>query len=96
MAIAGLVLGYVGVAVLALVIVLVAVGATDTNSSASCRSDATVLGVTEEAYFSQNDVYGSESELLASGLLSRGSDLHNIRLVDGGADYELVGINGCG
>ena len=95
MAIAGVVLGYVGLAVLALVIVVVAVNGDSTTSSSSCRKDAATLSVAEEFYKAQNDTYASESELVDTAVLERGSDFHNIRVLDDGADYELVGTAGC-
>jgi uncharacterized protein DUF4190 len=96
MAIAGVVLGYVGIAALVVVIVVaVTVGFDDDPSRATCRSDAAALTAAESIYQSRHAVYGSESDLVSDTLIFNDSDYHDIRVIDGGAHYELVARNGC-
>jgi hypothetical protein len=95
MAIAGLVLGYIGIAVLAVVIVVAAVGGFDRSTgsrAASCSVDRSVLEAAEEAYFAKTGSYGTESQLVGAGLLRNESDLHDIILSSGRTDYALTPI----
>jgi hypothetical protein len=94
MAIAGVVLGYVGIALLVVTIVVVAVASDDTASSASCRADRAVLEAAEAAYYAGNNTYATESDLVPE-YLTRESDLHDIRLFSGGRDFEVVATDAC-
>jgi Domain of unknown function (DUF4190) len=99
MAIAGLVLGYLGIATLALVIVLSETGVIDAATAAECRADRARLVVAETRYFDANGHYTDEPSLVASGLLDEESDLHSIELLGGGpgsaTDYAIVAESAC-
>ena len=60
----------------------------------TCRADAEVLTVAEDAYRTENGVYATEDELVG-GYLQDESHWHDIRLGTGREVYELVGVNGC-
>jgi hypothetical protein len=99
MAIAGLVLGYLGLATLALVIALAATGVIETATPAECRADRARLVVAEERYFDASGHYTDEATLVASGVLSEDSDLHSIELIGGdpssATDYAIVAEDAC-
>jgi hypothetical protein len=99
MAIAGLVLGYLGIATLALVIALSASGVIDTATASECRADRARLVVAEERYFDANGHYTSESRLVDAGVLDDDSDLHSIELIGGGptnaTDYAIIAESAC-
>jgi Domain of unknown function (DUF4190) len=96
MAIAGLVLGYVGIAVLVAVVAVVAtVDFDDDPSGASCRSDALDLSIAENAYHVAHGTYVPESDLVATNHLSEETELHDVVILDGGADYRIVPTGGC-
>jgi hypothetical protein len=94
MAIAGLVLGYIGIAVLAVVIVVAAFGGFDSSSggsySVSCSVDKVVLETAEEAYFAKTGGYGTESQLVGAGFLRNESGLHDVVLSAGRTNYALT------
>lgn len=94
-AVAGLVLGYVGVGVAVLIVVVVlAVGGSSTKESdASCATEKAVLQVAEEAYSLTFDEYGTESQLVSSDFLRSESSAYDIQL--SGSDYVLIGIGRC-
>lgn len=99
MAIAGLVLGYLGIATLALVIVLSATGVIDTATPAECRTDRARLVVAEERYFDAHGHYTDEATLVAAGVLDEESDLHSIELIGGGpnraTEYAIISESAC-
>jgi hypothetical protein len=99
MAIAGLVLGYLGLATLALVIVLAATGAIDTTTTAECRADFLELTVAESRYAAVNGHVTDQRTLVAEHYLSEESDLHDIVLLDGNAGtatrYRVVSTDRC-
>jgi len=64
MAIAGLVLGYIGIATFAIVIAIFVIGGTTDNGNASaCKSDALTLETAEEVQFAKSGTYTTESGL---------------------------------
>ena len=96
MAIAGVVLGYVGIASLVAVIVVVATVDIDVDPTASeCRSDALELSIAENAYHVARGTYATEPQLVAEGYLDEVTDLHNVVLIDGGADYRILATSEC-
>ena len=96
MAIAGLVLGYVGIAMLVVVIVVLATVDVDFDPTASeCRRDALELSIAENAYHVARGTYATESELVAEGYLDEVTDLHDVVLFDDGADYEIRATSEC-
>ncbi|HEY3673407.1 MAG TPA: DUF4190 domain-containing protein [Acidimicrobiia bacterium] len=95
MAIAGVVLGYVGIALLIVFIVVVATVGVDHDPSANaCRADAAAFSAAEDAYFATNNRYATESELVGVFVTNQ-SDYHDIQLLDGGQHYVLVARHGC-
>ena len=66
---------------------------TDRGRDSSCRTDSRTLEQAEEAYRARNDVYASEADLYAAGLLTSESQLHDIDLVAG--EYSLVPLQHC-
>jgi Domain of unknown function (DUF4190)/Protein of unknown function (DUF2510) len=95
MAIAGVVLGYVGLALLALVIVLVALNADSISRSLSCDSDYSTLTHAEERFYAGHGTYGTEADLVAVGEISGYSKRHDIRVLGAGRDYEIVDTGDC-
>ena len=95
MAIAGVVLGWVGMAFLALVIVLVALNADNISNAISCGEESRKLSSAEERFYSNRQQYGTESDLVSGGYLAGYSTQHDIRVLAGGSDYELVGRGDC-
>jgi hypothetical protein len=96
MAIAGVVLGYVGIATLAALIVVVAtVGIDSDPTAADCRSDALELSVAENAYHVARGTYATETQLVAEGYLDEVTDLHDVVLLGGGADYRILATSEC-
>jgi hypothetical protein len=96
MAIAGLVLGYVGIATLAVVIVVVATVDIDFDPTArDCRNDALELSIAENTYHVTRGAYATQSALVAEGYLDERSDLHDVVLLEGGADYRIVATGDC-
>jgi hypothetical protein len=95
MAIAGLVLGYVGiVALIAIIVVIASVDFDEHPDAATCSNDAQVLTVAEDAYRTENGAYGTESDLVGR-YIQHESHWHDVRLSTGREVYELVGVNGC-
>lgn len=66
---------------------------TDRGRDSSCRTDARTLEQAEEAYRARNDIYASEADLYAAGLLTSESELHDIDLVAG--EFSLVPLSHC-
>jgi hypothetical protein len=96
MAIAGLVLGYVGIAsLIALIVVLLTVDIDFGPSTAECRADARIVVAAEESYHSEHGVYGTEADLVRDGWLTDESDHHDVLLIDGGEHYELLASGEC-
>jgi hypothetical protein len=99
MAIAGLVLGYLGLATLALVIALSATGVIDTATPAECRADRAKLVVAEERYFDAHGHYTDEPTLVGARLLDEESDWHSIELIGGGpnsaTEYAIIAESAC-
>jgi len=99
MAIAGLVLGYLGLATLALVIVLAATGAIDTTTTAECRADYLRLLAAETRYDLDHGHVTDEGTLAREHYIAEESDLHEIVLVDGNAqtatDYRILPTDEC-
>jgi hypothetical protein len=99
MAIAGLVLGYIGLASLAAIIVLAATGVINTATPAECRSDRAALALAEAEYHARNGHYTDEQTLSDDGYITNESDLHSIELIGGGpstaTDYVIVDDDPC-
>jgi hypothetical protein len=96
MAIAGVVLGYVGIALLVAVIVAAAtVDFDDDPTSVSCSRDALELSIAENAYHVAHGTYVPESALVADDYLDEESDLHDVVILAGGADYRITATDRC-
>jgi len=99
MAIAGLVLGYVGVASLVLVIVLAATGVIESTTPAECRADRSVLALAEDAYYARHEHYTNQATLVSAGYIKNESDLHSVELLGGGPEdatgYVIVNEGAC-
>jgi hypothetical protein len=98
MAIAGLVLGYIGIATLVAVIVAAVIVGPTHASAAECDLDHVHLQVAERLYFDQNGHYTSEAGLVAAGDIDEESDLHDIELVgsaSNASDYSVVATDRC-
>jgi hypothetical protein len=96
MAIAGVVLGYVGIAALVVFIVILATVDFDTGPGAAvCSRDRADVVIAEEAYHATNNSYGTEAELVNAGFLGARSQYFDVRLVNAGLDYVLIGEGGC-
>ena len=103
MAIAGLVLGYVGIGLLVVAIVVYAiVGDDDTTRNGNGASEPTgcelaraSLSLAEEAYFADLGEYGTELELIQHGNLTRESEEYDVRLLNGRSEYAAIGVGDC-
>jgi Domain of unknown function (DUF4190) len=99
LAIAGLVLGYVGLATLALVIVLAAAGVIDSATPEECRNDRAVLRAAERLYFRDHGHYTDEEGLVDARIIQNESDLHSIELIGsssrGATNYIVVDEAAC-
>ena len=103
MAIAGLVLGYVGIGLLVVAIVVYAiVGDDDTTRNGNGASEPTgcelaraSLSLAEEAYFADLGQYGTELELVQHGNLTRESEAYDVRLLNGRSEYAAIGVGDC-
>jgi hypothetical protein len=83
MAIAGLILGYLGIAtLLGFIAVAAIVGPTATK--AECALDRSILTSEENAYFAQHGHYTDVGGLEAAGYRAHDSDLHSVELFGGG------------
>ena len=98
MAIAGLVLGYVGLAVLVAVIVAAAIVGPGTATAAQCSLDRVVLSSEEQAYFEDHGHYTDVQGLENAGYRAHDTDLHSVSL-DGDASnarsYTIVNEDRC-
>jgi Domain of unknown function (DUF4190) len=98
MAIAGLVLGYLGLASL-IGVIAVAVIVGPTASEADCSADRSVLRLAEAQYFARNGHYTDEQTLADDGYTNGTSDLQSIKLVGGGPSsatgYVIVDDDPC-
>jgi len=94
MAIAGLVLGYIGVATLILVIALFVFAGSNTDDAgaAACEADAASVATAEEAYFAMNGRYVPEQDLVPD-FLRHESDLHDVSV--SGTDYVITAVGSC-
>jgi hypothetical protein len=80
MAIAGLVLGYVGIAVLIATIAAAAIVGPTTATAAECALDRALLSSDERAYFEDEGHYTDVRGLEEAGYRAHDSDLHSIAL----------------
>ncbi len=88
--------------ILAAIVVFAVGGVKDKGQTASCATDASSLSAAEEAYFSQNNAYTADQDLLVKGgFIHAPSALHTIVLkpatADSAASYDLPGVaaKGC-
>jgi hypothetical protein len=98
MAIAGVVLGYVGIALLVAFIVVAATVDFDVDNDptgSTCRTDALEVSIAENAYHVVHGTYVTEAELVAAEYLDEQSDLHDVVILDGGADYRITPTARC-
>jgi hypothetical protein len=98
MAIAGLVLGYVGIALLiASVAAAVIVGPT-TATAAECALDRVVLSSEEQAYFDDHGHYTDVQGLEDAGYRAHDTDLHSVSLggdASNARSYTIVNEDRC-
>jgi hypothetical protein len=98
MAIAGLVLGYVGIALLVASIAAAVVVGPTTATAAECALDRVVLSSEEQAYFDDNGHYTDVQGLEDAGYRAHDTDLHSVSL-DGDASnarsYTIVNEDRC-
>lgn len=76
--------------VLATVVVFAVGGITNRGESSADSADTATIEQAQEAYRALNGAYADEPTLVSAGLLREESDLHDITVLSGGADYELV------
>ena len=99
MAIAGLILGYLGLVTLVGFIVAAAIIGPQAASAAECAIDRNVLMSEENAYFSENGHYTDVGGLEEAGYRAHDSDLHSVTLFGGGpsnaTDYAIVNGDRC-
>ena len=99
MAIAGLVLGYLGIATLVGFVAAAAIIGPQAASAAECAIDRNVLMSEENAYYSENGHYTDVGGLEEAGYRAHDSDLHSVRLFGGGpsnaTDYAIVNGDRC-
>ena len=97
LAIAGVVLGALGVAVMAVSIVAVFVsGGLDLDYDKACRSDTRTLRIAEEAAIAQHGEYLTELDLVSARFLAEPSALHNVNLRPDGRFVLIVTDSRCG
>jgi hypothetical protein len=84
LAVAGLVLGYLGVAMLALFIVAAIALDPDAPTAAECTIESSTLRIAEEAYYTRFAHFTDERGLVDAGFLAEESDLYDVVLIDGG------------
>jgi hypothetical protein len=98
MAIAGLVLGYVGIALLVASIAAAVVVGPTTATAAQCALDRVVLSSEEQAYFDDHGHYTDAQGLENSGYRAHDTDLHSV-ILDGDASnargYTIVNEDRC-
>ena len=99
LAVAGLVLGYLGVAMLALFIVVAIAVDPNTPTATECAIDQSALHFAEEAYFTQYGHYTDEQGLVDAGFLESQTDRYDVVLAGGGpsnaSHYVVVARDGC-
>ena len=84
LAVAGLVLGYLGVAALVLLIAAAAALDLDTPTAAECTIESSTLRIAEETYYARYGHFTDERGLVGAGYLSDESDLYDVVLIGGG------------
>jgi Domain of unknown function (DUF4190)/Protein of unknown function (DUF2510) len=97
MAIAGLVLGYVGLALLVVVVAASGDGNDEHTSKtrADCSKEALSLSIAEQTYFNEHARYTTEAELVRTGFASEPFDDFEVRLQPGGLDYTIIAVGDC-
>lgn len=75
--------------VLATVVVFAVGGIVDRGDVAADLTDARILAIAEEAHFAQYDVYASEADLVAAGLIRDESTLYNVSVAPDLRSYTL-------
>jgi prepilin-type N-terminal cleavage/methylation domain-containing protein len=76
--------------VLATVVVFAVGGISNRGETSANSADTATIERAEEAYRALNGTYADEPTLVTAGLLREPSDLHDINVLGGGDDYELV------
>ena len=66
-------------------------GIVDQGEDSAGAADERTLVTAQEAHQARFNSYASETELVTAGLLSSVSSAHDINLLAGGDDYEIVG-----
>jgi Domain of unknown function (DUF4190) len=99
MAIAGLILGYLGIVTLVGFIVAAAIIGPQTATAAQCALDRSILRAEEHSYFVDNGHYTDAQGLEGAGYRAHDTDLHSVTLVGGGPSnatgYVIVNEDRC-
>jgi hypothetical protein len=98
MAVAGLVLGYVGIALLVASIAAAVIVGPSTASAAQCALDRIVLSSEEQAYFDHHGYYTDVQGLEEAGYRAHDTDLHSVSLngdPSNARSYNIVNEDRC-
>ncbi len=99
MAIAGLILGYLGIVMLVGFIAAAAIIGPQAATVAQCALDRKILETEEHAYFVDNGHYTDVQGLEEAGYHAHDADLHSVKLFGGGpsnaASYTVVNEDRC-
>ena len=80
--------------VLAAVTVFAVRGITDEGEDSARKADEKIVVKAEEAHLALHGAYTNEAGLVTAGLLTEQSKLHDVNVLSGGADYEVVAADG--
>jgi hypothetical protein len=99
MAIAGLILGYLGIVTLVGFIAAAAIIGPEAATAAQCALDRNILDLEEREYFADNGHYTDVGGLEEAGYHAHDSDLHSVTLSGGGPSnatgYGIVNEDRC-
>jgi hypothetical protein len=98
MAIAGLALGYVGIALLVVSITAAVIIGPTTATAAECALDRALLSTEERAYFEEEGHYTDIQGLEDAGYRAHDSDMHSVRLngdPSNATGYTIVNEDRC-
>ena len=80
--------------VLAAVTVFAVRGITDKGTDNAMAADEKIVVKAEEAHQALHGTYVSEAGLVTAGLLTEQSTLHDVNVLGGGTDYQIVAASG--
>jgi prepilin-type N-terminal cleavage/methylation domain-containing protein len=79
--------------ILATVVVFAVGGIVDRGEASADVTDARILAIAEEAHFAQYEVYASEADLVAAGLIRDESTFYDISVAPDLRSYTLSAVS---